>query len=285
MSKNKACLIFSSDPNLGARNIQFKGSKFTVFSNASPFFIGSDTSRDCTVEVIQASVWNSQPNISPEYDNNRFVVYDNKSQSRRIDLTVPTGQYDVTALITQLDLQWTNYVGIDTTTNAQFSPTDTFQNTFAISGSDSTQLISIQFVSANPDLAIDWNLSTLRKILGFTTASLGRPTTLNGALVGDTTAMFNTINSYHLHSDLVSQGIAVNGVYGSTIGIIPITALPGNLVVFQGSVNNMFSYADNLLGRRNGRSSFTFWLTNEKNDPIDMVNEYYTFTLLFRWTD
>ena len=98
------------------------------------------------------------------------------------------------------------------------------------------------------------------------------------------TASFNTINSYHLHSDLVSQGIAVNGVYGSTIAIIPITALPGNLVVYQGAVNNMFAYADNLLGRQNGRSSFTFWLTNERNEYIDMVGEYFTFTLLFRWT-
>lgn len=281
---NKACYIFSSDPSSGATNIQFNGSKFTIYNTSDPFYVGSSTSRDCTVEVIQASVWNSQPNISAEYDNNRFVVYDNKSQSRRIDITVPPGQYDVMALVSQLDLQWTNYSAVDTATNTLFTPSETFQNTFSISGSDSTQRISIQFTSSNPDLVIDWDLSTLRKILGFTTASLGRPSVLNGSLVGDTTASFNTINSYHLHSDLVSQGIAVNGINGSTIAIIPITALPGNLVVYQGSVNNMFAYADNLLGRQNGRSSFTFWLTNERNEYIDMVGEYFTFTLLFRWT-
>jgi len=247
---NKACYIFSSDPSSGATNISFNGSKFTIYNTSAQFYDGSSTSRDCTVEVIQASVWNSQPNISAEYDSNRFVVYDNKSQSRRIDFTVPSGQYDVMALMSQLDLQWTNYSAIDTATNTLFTPSETFQNTFSISGSDSTQRISIQFTSSNPDLVIDWDLSTLRKILGFTTASLGRPSVLNGSLVGDMTASFNTINSYHLHSDLVSQGIAVNGVYGSTIAIIPTTALPGNLVVYQGSVNNMFAYADNLLGRQ-----------------------------------
>ena len=88
MSNNKSCIVFSSDPSAGAQNIQLNGSKFTVFNNTQRFYVGTDTSRDCTVEIIAASIWNSQPNISPVYDNNRFIVYDNKSQSRMIDITI-----------------------------------------------------------------------------------------------------------------------------------------------------------------------------------------------------
>ena len=96
--------------------------------------------------------------------------------------------------------------------------------------------------------------------------------------------MFNSINSYYLSSDLISQGANINGKYGNVIAIVPITALPGNLVNFTGNFNNMFVDCDNILGRRNGKTQVTFWLTNEKNEPLDMNGEVYSFTILIRWT-
>lgn len=277
----KQCFTFSSDQTLGAKNIQLNGSKFTIYSEGNPFYVGTDTSSNCTVEVIQASLWNNQPNISTSYDNNRFVVYESKS--REINLLIPTGQYDLTGLVAQLSLQWDNYSGIDGDTLASFTPAESFQNTFNITGSDSTQLISIQFVLNNPNLMIDWKQSTLGKILGFTTEAKEKPDIATGYIVGNKTANFNSINSFFLSSDLVSQGANINGRYGNVIAIVPITSLPGNLVNFQGNVNNLFTDCDNILGRRNGRTQLTFWLSNEKNEPLDMVGEVYSFTLLIRW--
>lgn len=285
MARNKMCLVFSSNPDQGAKNISFNGSKFTVFHEGYPFYVGSETSTNCTIEVIGASIWNSQPNIGPNYNNNRFVVYDNKSQSRKIDISIPTGQYDLTGLVAQLDLQWNSYSGIDTSDNKAFTPADTFQNSFTVSGSDSTQLISIQFIPVNPNLYIDWNLSTLGKLLGFSPASKSHPDIENGYLIGDSTASFNSINSYYLSTDLVPQGLNINGKYGNVIAIIPISSLPGNLVNFQGNFNNLFVACDNILGRRNGKTQTTFWLSDEKMRPLDMNGESYSFTILVRWTD
>ena len=285
MQQNKkAVFTFSSDASLGAQNIQYNGSKCTIFSNGNPFYVGNDTSTNATVEVISMSVWNNQPNISTSYDNNRFVVYDNKSQSRQITIDIPTGQYDLTGLVAQMTLQWDNYSGIDTETKTAFTPTESFQNTFNISGSDSTQLVSIQFLSDNANMMIDWKLSTLGKILGFNSSAKSKPDIPKGYIIGNSVAMFNSINNYYLSSDLISQGANINGKYGNVIAIIPITALPGNLVKFTGNFNNMFVDCDNILGRRNGKTQVTFWLTNEKNEPLDMNSEVYSFTILIRWT-
>jgi hypothetical protein len=286
MQQNKkAVYTFSSDPALNAKNIQNNGSKFTVFADGNPFYVGTDSSTNCTVEVITASIWNNQPNISANYNNNRFVVYDNKSQSRKIEIVIPNGQYDLTALVAQIGLQWDNYSGFDTDTKAAFTPSESFQNTFNIVGSDATQLVSIQFLIANVDLLIDWKISTIGKILGFSPLAQGHPDISKGYIIGNTTASFNSINNYYLSSDLISQGASINGKYGNVIAIVPITSLPGNLVNFNGNVNNLFVESNNILGRRNGKSQITFWVTNEKNEALDMAGEFFSFTILVRWTE
>ena len=123
------------------------------------------------------------------------------------------------------------------------------------------------------------------KLLGFSPASKSHPDIENGYLIGDSTASFNSINSYYLSTDLVPQGLNINGKYGNVIAIIPISSLPGNLVNFQGNFNNLFVGCDNILGRRNGKTQTTFWLSDEKMRPLDMNGESYSFTILVRWTD
>ena len=74
------CYTFSSNTSTGATNIQNNGASFSVALN-SPIYIPRGTV-DCTVEVLQAAVWNTSPNIAAEFGNNllRFiynaVVYD-----------------------------------------------------------------------------------------------------------------------------------------------------------------------------------------------------------------
>ncbi len=67
------------------------------------------------------------------------------------------------------------------------------------------------------------------------------------------------------------------------ISVIPVTAAPGNLIVYQGQYENLFADCDNLMGSINGRSTFSFWLTTENNTVIDMNGEEFSFTLLFKW--
>ena len=50
------------------------GSRFSVQMNY-PLYIHNGA-KDATCEVIQASIWNTSPNISPSFNNDMFVAFD-----------------------------------------------------------------------------------------------------------------------------------------------------------------------------------------------------------------
>jgi hypothetical protein len=271
----KACYIFSSSPSQGASNIRDNASRFTVQMNY-PLFIPNG-SKNATCEVVQANIWNTSPNISPSFDNDMFVAYDGTNM---IYIKIDKGLYDIQTLTAQLELQWDSYLASDGKTAAKIS----WANLFTITGNDSTQKVSIQFETDNKtDTYIDWKQSTIRDILGFDITSAQKPLVSKGSITAQYIADFNNLNAYYLHSDLVGQGIPTNSIYGQVISVIPVTAAPGNLIVYQGQYENLFADCDNLIGSINGRSTFSFWLTTENNQAIDMNGEEYSFTLMFKW--
>ena len=271
----KACYIFSSSPSQGATNIQYDGSRFSVFMNY-PLHIPNGA-KDATLEVIQASIWNTSPNISPFFNNDLFVAFDGVNM---ITLQVEKGLYDITTLVSQLEIQWNSYLAVDGKTTVASS----WSSLFTVTGNDSTQKVSIAFENLLAvNVYIDWTQTTLRSILGFNFNSPQKPLVYKGSLTADNVADFNNLNSYYLHSDLIGNGIPTNSTYGQTISVIPVSAAPGNLIVYQGQYENLFADCNNLIGSNNGRSTFSFWLTNENNTPIDMNGEEYSFTILFKW--
>ena len=271
----KACYIFSSSPAQGAKNIQDNGSRFSVQMNY-PLHVPIGA-QNATCEVIQANIWNTSPNISPSFNNDMFVAFDGTNMIR---IQVEKGLYDITTLVSQLEIQWNSYLAVDGKTTVA----SLWSSIFTISGNDSTQKVSIAFENLMAvNIYIDWTQTTLRSILGFESTSPQKPLVYKGSLTADNTADFNNLNAYYVHSDLVGNGIPTNSTYGQTISVIPVSAAPGNLIVFQGQYENLFADCNNLVGSHNERSSFSFWLTTENNTPIDMNGEEYSFTLLFKW--
>ena len=271
----KACYIFSSAPSQGATNIRDNGSRFTVQMNY-PLFIPNGA-KNATCEVVQANIWNTSPNISPQFNNDMFVAFDG---TNTIYIKIDKGLYDIQTLVAQLELQWDSYLVLDGKTAASIP----WANLFTMTGNDSTQKVSIQFeTDSKINTYIDWTQSTVRSILGFDILSPTKPLVSKGSLTAPYIADFNNLNAYYIHSDLVGQGIPTNSLYGQVISVIPVTAAPGNLIVYQGQYENLFADCDNLIGSINGRSTFSFWLTTENNQVIDMNGEEYSFTLLFKW--
>jgi len=206
-----------------------------------------------------------------------FVAFDGTNM---IYIKIDKGLYDIQTLVAQLELQWDSYLGADGKTAASIA----WANLFTITGNDSTQKVSIQFeTDSKINTYIDWKQSTIRDILGFDITSAQKPLVSKGSITAQYIADFNNLNAYYLHSDLVGQGIPTNSLYGQVISVIPVTAAPGNLIVYQGQYENLFADCDNLIGSINGRSTFSFWLTTENNQVIDMNGEEYSFTLLFKW--
>ena len=270
----KSCYIFSSAQSQGATNIRDNGSRFSVNLNY-PLHLPNDA-KHATCEVIQANIWNTSPNISPAFNNDIFVANDGK---KLVSIQIEKGLYDITTLTAQLELQWDSYIAPDGKTGVA----NKWNTLFLMTGNDSTQKVSIEFITSDNQVLIDWTQTTLRSILGFASNALQKPVSQNGSLTADYIADFNNLNAYYLHTDLVGNGIPTNSTYSQVISVIPVTAAPGNLIVFQGQNENLFADCNNLVGMNNSRSTFSFWLTTETNTPIDMNGEEWSFTLLFKW--
>ena len=94
---------YSSDPTTGAQNVSADVSTFTVQLNR-PLTIPANAV-DCTVAVVQASVWNTSPNIAAAFGNNvfSFVVAETP-----YTIVIPDGLYSLSGLNAYLSSQFVN---------------------------------------------------------------------------------------------------------------------------------------------------------------------------------
>ena len=72
-------LFFSSSELASAQNVSSDGSRFSVILD-NPIKIPQNA-LNCTLGVVQASIWNTSPNISVLYKNNKFKFTTSKSKN------------------------------------------------------------------------------------------------------------------------------------------------------------------------------------------------------------
>ena len=70
--KKTTTLSFSSNSSFGANNVRNSGSTFDVALH-NPIKIPANAV-DCDMLLTQASIWNTSPNISAAYKNNKFYL-------------------------------------------------------------------------------------------------------------------------------------------------------------------------------------------------------------------
>ena len=97
---------------------------------------------------------------------------------------------------------------------------------------------------------------------------------------GDTTAAFNTISSFLIKSDLVSDGIPVNSVSSGTIANVLIDVPPGSLINYTPFHPTRVD-ASELIGRP--KNSFNFRLTDQNGVAVNTSGEYWSFTVVLRY--
>ena len=86
----KETFVFSSDVDSGAKNKSVLGDYFQVQLN-NPLYIPSDAF-NCTLRVLQSSIWYTTPNISV-IQNNNTIYYNNGVSDKTIVL--PNGLYGI----------------------------------------------------------------------------------------------------------------------------------------------------------------------------------------------
>jgi hypothetical protein len=258
--------IVSSDPANGAKNLSADGSTFTVQLN-NPIAI-PQAATNCTLEVIQASIWYTTPNISAALGNNQFVVVYNDLYGPVVTtITIPDGLYSRSALNNLLQLEFVN----------EGLPADVIE--LAENSSTQQTVLIFNYVDYQVDFT---GPNTCREILGFDSRLVPlAPTTIVGqSEPSDNIAVFNTLNSYLISSNLIGNGIPVNDSGRNIITRVPISAKPGSQINYS-PYNPIRTSARNLIGK--SMNQFDVWLTDQRGQKLDTFNEYYSAVLILRY--
>ena len=253
---------FSSNPALGAANIQNNGSKFTVNLN-NPIFIPVGAV-DCTVDVVAASIWFVQPNISIAIANNTFRFSSSTTRPGTYLITIPDGLYSIVSLNAALQ--------------RSFADLGFASNIMVLSGDLATQRVVITFTIAG--LQANFVPSgTIGPLIGFN-ARTSPPTLLSVAGesdYGDNPAAFNAIDSFIIATNLIAgDGIPVNNQAIGVIARIPVNDLPGSQIFYQPNVPVEVG-ADNMIGQT--IQSVNFSLYDSNLNLVDTRGEYWSLTL------
>jgi len=259
----------SSDPSLGAQNVQQNGSQFTVVFNP-PISVPREA-KNVRVSVERATTWFTYPSISASLGNNIFTYFENGVQ---FDLTIPDGLYSLDQLEQTI---------IDLGTNAGIvnSPNPFIQ----LTGNEATQKVNLTFGynSGGPGLEtkVVFGANSPYEILGWNEfdeeeAPLAPTDPLTIQFSAPNVAGFNTINEVLLKSDLVPQGIPINNKFSGVLTPIQIDVPPGSQQVYQ-PFRPLYCSGESL--KNSNRTNIKFFLTDEEGNPLDTAGEYFTATI------
>lgn len=259
--KEQINFLASSDPTNGASNISSGGDQFSVQLQD-----GIKVPRDAhnvQVSLQESTVWWTIPNITTGVNDKFYITAPRASDDAltAYTITIPQGLYDLSALNDAILRELEND-GAKTTPNPVVN----------LLADDATSKVEIRVNYANIDIDFT-QTDTFRDILGFNSQNLTNGATTPFIHLADNTAAFNTINSFLIHSDLVSRGIRLNNNYNQTLGQVLIDVNPGSQIVSK-PFNPPQVSADELAGTI--KSTIRFWLTDQSNNTVNTAGEYWT---------
>lgn len=254
-------LIVSSDPVNGAKNIRDNGSAFEVQLNR-PIQLPNDAKR-ASIEVSQANIWWTVPNISADLENDQFRFIENTNPHT---IVIPKGLYSLSSFNALISRELANLtLASDLISFVGDGSTQKVVATF------SEAAVQMDFTGANtPRLILGWDARLVPLI----------PSVVGESESADNVAMFNTINSFLLHSTLTAEGIPVNNTGANIIASVPIDVQPGSQIVFQPQ-NPTRAGVGELVGKSQG--NFQVWLTDQDNNKVDTNSEVFSATFIIRW--
>ncbi len=255
-------IIATSSIAAGAVNKSVDGSTFDIVLSQSMHF--PDNLLNCTIQVDEATVWWTIPNISPELGNDQFyVIY----ATNPYTITIPKGLYSLVDLQIAIDRELTTATGVP--------------GLITLESDNATQRTSLTINQA--DTQVDFTPGdTFRDLLGFNSQVIP-PAPPAGPLtqLSDNIAAFNTIDYFLLHCDLVDQGIRTNDSYSQTIYQVLIDVAPGSQIVSR-EFNPPKSNALTLSGQTVDR--IKFWLTDQADNLVDTNGEEFSCRMVIKYS-
>lgn len=265
MSIYEIPIIASSSVDAGAKNKSSDGSTFEI-RLSNPIKLSRHV-KTCTVQVDEATIWWTIPNISAALGNNKFYI---EYQTNDYEVTIPDGLYSLSDLDTALDRELNDTVGTG--------------GLITLEADNATQ--KVNFIIEVADVQVDFTQAdTFRDLLGLDAQLIpnGGPSGAGGFnILGDNIANLNTISYFLLHSDLVSEGIRVNNTYSQTIAQILIDVKPGSQIISR-EFNPPKSDGSNLIGSITDK--IKFWLTDQDNNLVNTNGDDYGCRVVIKYIE
>ena len=256
-------LFLNSDENAGAENVSSDGSRFSVSLN-TPIAIPSNAF-NCSVAVIQASVWFTTPNISSSYKNNilSFTTSDIANAGTHV-IDFSDGLYSLGNMNSYINVALTN-LGLPA-------------SLINLTAFASTGQTIVNFLNSGD--SIDFTVpNSCNVILGFD-KRLVVATINNDSVYSDTVAQFNRVSNYLISSDLISSGIPINNKTIGLISSIPINVPAGDLITFSPTVPTEVD-AENLVGTY--ESNINVQLLDQQLRPTATQSESYSVLIRIKY--
>lgn len=264
MSEFEIPILFSSNPADGAQNISTgqtdAGSQFYI-NLEHPIEVPRDAI-NATVESQKVTIWNVIPNVITGINDQFYLEHLTISYQA----TIPQGLYDINGLQSAMEREIT----------AVGSPPSLFN----LLADSATQRVNIRLNQAGTQMDFT-QADTFRVILGFNSQLVPvAPSVGVYNQLADNVAAFNTLNSFLIHSDIVSQGIRINGRFANIIDEVLINVLPGSQIAQKNFVPTRVP-APNLIGSK--LKTIKMWLTDESNNLVNTNSEFWTVLVVVRF--
>jgi len=256
MTSKEIDIFVSSNTSQGALNVSPDGSQFTVnFSN--PIKV---TGTGCMFSIKKSTVWFVTPNIINGVNSKLYFNY--AATDYIIDLD--TGLYDYSGLRNAIAVALGNI------------PLAT--DLFVLTSDEATQKTGFIFTGT---VIIDFTQTdTFRDVLGWNSVTVS-------GIAGQTKyanniANFNTIDSFQVHSDIVSGGLSNNGFYSNIVHIIniPLGTNVGSQIVdtpFNPTKIDCSTLDNKTL------TAVKFWITDQNNVSINTRGEIWSALFTLSW--
>jgi hypothetical protein len=257
--------LFSSAVENGAENVSADGSKFSIVLS-TPIQIPK-ASMYCYLSVTQANIWNTSPNIAVAFANNKFeFTTTNVGNPGTHNITIPDGLYSVSALNGFLSTTFVNLLLPN--------------NLISLSGDSATGKTILTFLEAGD--SVDFTVvNSVREVLGFDSRiSPLAPQAAGFSDFSDNIGVFNRVNSYLITSNMISNGIPLNGGGAGILASVPIDENPGSQISY--SPDNPISIdASELIG--NSKLNLNFSLKDQELRNTPTAGEDWSFVVSIKY--
>ena len=259
---DKTNAIFFSTTNTDSNvRVSDSGSKITVNLDNPIGFPSSAVY--ATMEVNNAAVWWTSPNIGERYKNNKFVyLIDGVEQPV---ITIPDGLYSLESLNLYLSREFVNR-GLD-------------PSLLSLDGDNSDSRVWLTLGVDNVQVNFDVE-NSVGSIIGFTGLQPPGLEVAGRFVEAQEQAKFNSINSYTIKSDLLSGGIPVNNSGLNILANIPIIAKIGSQINYA-PTNPIRVDASELRGK--SKQAFYLQLCDQNGDGVSTAGEPWSCLIVMRY--